>query len=94
MASNKIVHDQAQKVFYLQKPDTAIEASSRVYYTELGAKSWDFDHTVTPKAQQGQGLARKVVTAAFEYCDEHGVDYSRSTCTYVVKLLNEKKSKV
>jgi len=92
--SQQVKHDASEKMFFLVSGATAPEQSPRVYYSVLGDNKWDFDHTVTPEAMRGKGLARVVVEAAFSQADAQGVDYSQSSCTYVKKLLNEKKDKV
>ena len=91
MSAPSVRHDAANHVFYLEMASRAPDDCPRVYYHPLAENRWDFDHTMTPRELQGQGLARQVCAAAFAFCDEKGIDYSQSSCTYVVKLLGERQ---
>lgn len=93
MSLSQVKHDASQKVFFLSSAGAAVEDSPRVYYSEMSDNQWDFDHTVTPEAMRGKGLARIVVEAAFAEADAKQIDYSQSSCSYVKKLLDEKKDK-
>jgi predicted GNAT family acetyltransferase len=91
MSTFIVKHDKKGKMFYVAVDGRNAGESPRVYYTELAPQSWNFDHTVTPEELQGRGQARIVVEGAFAYCDENQIDYSKSSCTYVVKLLKERQ---
>ena len=91
---SKVLHSSEDQMFHLAMENgdhRAPDESPRVYYSQISHKSWNFDHTLTPTELQGQGKARAVVEGAFDYCDKNDIDYSKSTCTYVVKLLRERQ---
>ena len=57
-------------------------------YKELPNKVLDFEHTVTPKEQQGKGIAKLLVQEGLRYAGENGYQV-KPTCWYV--LFNTKR---
>ena len=87
-----VIHLPERHMFYLSGfAGRTPENSPHVVYDVVGPKAWNFSHTETPPDLQGQGLARKVVEGAFSHCKENNIDYSSSTCWYVVKLMKDSK---
>ncbi len=85
-----VKHYPEKMCFLLEGVSKPGEDCPGVFYTKISDKEWNFDHTETPPALQGKGLARIVVEGAFKYCKENGISYNQSTCSYVQKLMNNK----
>jgi predicted GNAT family acetyltransferase len=78
-----IVHDQQRQRFSLFVEG----AESYLTYMVSAQGQWNFNFSFTPPALRGQGLARRLVLHARDYCREQGITYVAS-CPYVAHTLD------
>ncbi len=78
---DEIVHDRPNHRFAV----TVAGHTSEATYTENG-NVWVMDHTYVPDALRGQGIAARLVEAAFAAAREAGVKIEPH-CSYVARYM-------
>ncbi|PIO71790.1 hypothetical protein TELCIR_06304 [Teladorsagia circumcincta] len=64
-------------------------SKAKLHYREIPGRVLDFDHTETPKDQQGKGIAKILVQEGLKYAAENNYKV-KPTCPYVAKYVSEK----
>jgi len=72
-----VKHDEEKHQFYIDTPD----GKATLNYEREGEKL-NFHHVFVPDALRGQGLAKQVVIAGFEYVEKNNLKAIPS-CPYV-----------
>uniref|UniRef100_A0A1I7XPV8 Protein NATD1 n=1 Tax=Heterorhabditis bacteriophora TaxID=37862 RepID=A0A1I7XPV8_HETBA len=83
--SFQVQHSKKAMEFFI-KFNTGTKAY--LQYEQLPNGVLDFHHTVTPKDQQGKGIAKTLVEEGFRYAAENNLRI-KPTCSYVAKFVND-----
>lgn len=81
-----VVHDKENSLFFVKLTNDGGKAV--LEYEKIDSSTLDFYHTGVPVSHRGQGIAKHLVKAGFDYAISEKLKV-KPTCSYVLKYVNE-----